>query len=815
MAFIADLDALEDFTFIGDAAPSSVLHSCLDGFSCGLQSHVTAFSTSLLKTSSLPQSFKERVELAMRDVHISIDNFRSDMLIAVRSETSCDDSKVRNGRAVLNGLPHELASIWKCKPSAPQQNDLISHAQVKRNPVCTSHISFTPDTRIVSVDESWDDPKQLGSYSATTSYEVGQAAMESDDDEKRSSARRESQTSGLYDSVSSIKSQEESYEERNISNYTRSRPAGTTATTEQNYLQAASVDLDKEDEEDDPSGCFVKGVLNPNFPARLAWDLNTMFLVMCDAMILPFQMSYKDGDNPDAFDTSWLILTTSFFAIDICMNFYTGYQAGTRDTDFEPGRMITMKRRIAKNYLRTWFCIDFFSTVPWGAVVSWILGGGSGSAGQLGKLTKVIKFVRFMRLMRMLRLAKLAAIWEKVEARCGSVVLIQGVALLRVLFVLVCICHWNACIWWMIGQEKSILTELLSDEDQATWANEPHWTTIYRSNGPGEPSWRWMDRPLVEAYIFCFYWTLGVMRTMPAEVTPVSQPERIYVMIFMFFAFSAFAICVAMITQTFFKFSERKRVFNDDMAAVRMHLRKYKASEQLQMKIKTYLRHLFDTRYTGREQNMLATIPEHLRNDLQHIRFASYLEKMKIFVNVSYRSLQLVTTGTVNSQPVLESRNYAPGDVLSMKLNTAKAAFVLVVGRLRIQDDEEADATHTMRVKISVVDEKTLATDADYNSSFTVICQCACTCLRIDKERFRKVVAGNTMFWNSSFSAKPSTSSSRTYLSQQSRYMNHQPTIDGAPSIADAFTETRSQASTKVDAQNVAQAAETAAFTLS
>ena len=41
--------------------------------------------------------------------------------------------------------------------------------------------------------------------------------------------------------------------------------------------------------------------------------------------------------------------------------------------------------------------------------------------------------------------------------------------------------------------------------------------------------------------VFCFYWTLGVMRTMPAEVTPVNLPERLFVLIFMFFALSAFA----------------------------------------------------------------------------------------------------------------------------------------------------------------------------------------------------------------------------------------------------------------------------------
>ena len=49
------------------------------------------------------------------------------------------------------------------------------------------------------------------------------------------------------------------------------------------------------------------------------------------------------------------------------------------------------------------------------------------------------------------------------------------------------------------------------------------------------------------------------MRTMPAEVTPVNLPERLFVLIFMFFALSAFAICVSLITQAFFKPLREKR----------------------------------------------------------------------------------------------------------------------------------------------------------------------------------------------------------------------------------------------------------------
>ena len=41
-----------------------------------------------------------------------------------------------------------------------------------------------------------------------------------------------------------------------------------------------------------------------------------------------------------------------------------------------------------------------------------------------------------------------------------------------------------------------------------------------------EAEWTYEDKSFSETYIFCFYWTLGVMRTMPAEVTPVNLAER-------------------------------------------------------------------------------------------------------------------------------------------------------------------------------------------------------------------------------------------------------------------------------------------------
>lgn len=498
-----------------------------------------------------------------------------------------------------------------------------------------------------------------------------------------------------------------------------------------------SLEMPDEDE-DGVTGKCVDGVLNPNWPLRLAWDLTTMTLVLADAMILPTQMAYKDGDPPDSFDQFWLYATTSCFAWDIMINFFTAYTAGRADTDHEPGKLVTSKARIARNYLKTWFPIDFFSTIPWGKVSSLVAGDSSSAsgAGQVGKLTKVVKFARFLRLMRMMKLAKLATIWERIEAKCGSVILLQGIGLLRVLFVLVCICHWNACIWWMVGQPSSLFTEMLGPEAQESWQEEPHWTTIKRTNGPGGAQWTWLERPKFDAYIFCFYWTLGVMRTMPAEVQPVNLPERLYIMIFMFFAFSAFAICVAQITQTFFKFSERKRMFNDDMAAVRMHLRKIKAPDSLQMKVKTFLRHLYDMRrIQAKEVSMLGHLPGHVSGMLHHALLVPHLEKLTLLSGLSNKALSFVSEFAV-------IKDMAMGDVLCHCGCVADCAWVLISGRLQvIQSLEPLDARtapggNPLAHNADVVDEECLVDSENVRSLRTVVCVVACALLRVDKQNF-------------------------------------------------------------------------------
>jgi len=499
------------------------------------------------------------------------------------------------------------------------------------------------------------------------------------------------------------------------------------------------LDVEKAAEQDEEGrlGKIVDGVMNPNWPGRLGWDMGVILLVVIDAMVLPFQFAYKDGSPPDGFDTIWTVITTTFFTVDICLSFMTAYTAGRKEPGVAPGRLVTDKRRIASNYMRTWFCIDFASTIPWGGLANMLSGGeGSHQTAQMATLTKIVKFVRLLRLMRMLRLAKLMMIWEKVEAHMGSVILKQSLALVRVVLVLVGICHWNACIWWIIGQPSSLLTEFFSPEAQEAFREMRHWTTVVR--GPPGAEWTWLSRRQSEQYTFCFYWTLGVMRTMPSEVTPENQPERVYVMVFMFFAFSAFAICVALITQTFFKFSERKRAFDDDLAQVRMYMRNLKdggASVNLQASVKAFLRHLYDARKThAKENSMLQNLPPQLLSQLKFERLQSSLVQLDILQDLPAKATYYVSD-------MCEVRDVPSGTFLCRRGRTAEACWIVLSGRLHI-----SGVPCVPEGPCNIVDQDCLREALPTVSRYSVSALVASELIRIDKARFVQTMSTHEEF---------------------------------------------------------------------
>lgn len=293
----------------------------------------------------------------------------------------------------------------------------------------------------------------------------------------------------------------------------------------------------------------------------------------------------------------------------------------------------------------------------------------------MGSFSEVVKFLRLMRLMRMLRMAKLRKLWERVEDEIGSVLLVQSMMLVRILLIVIAICHWNACIFWMVGNPESLITDLMPEKTYEEFLQVPHWTTISRSQGPNQSTWRWIDRPTSESYIFCFYWTLGVMRTMPAEVTPVNLAERMFVLFFMFFALSAFAISVASLTQAYFKISERSRSFTDELFAVRMLLKRLKMDPQNRRRIRDCLNLLFERRkIMAKESRLLSELPDELQEEVERAKIQQHLFRLPGVSELSKSQLAEICN---KKNECVSFFVMCPGDVACTMGEEAKCAWIL------------------------------------------------------------------------------------------------------------------------------------------
>jgi hypothetical protein len=134
-------------------------------------------------------------------------------------------------------------------------------------------------------------------------------------------------------------------------------------------------------------------VINPTSNWKSYWDLLINYHLVYTAIFVPYQACFVDAQSSDAqfiYDC-WM---DSCFLTDIVLTFFTAIPTKT-------GGYISDKRVIAKTYIKGWFFIDFFTSLPF-QVLERI-----GDASSLGD-TKMLRIMRLPRLARFLRLAKLA-----------------------------------------------------------------------------------------------------------------------------------------------------------------------------------------------------------------------------------------------------------------------------------------------------------------------------------------------------------------------------------------------------------------------
>lgn len=218
-------------------------------------------------------------------------------------------------------------------------------------------------------------------------------------------------------------------------------------------------------------------IIHPHHKFRLRWDLASIFLILYNALMIPFLLSFVDTKVSSMTDSSpreeWKenvedFLIDIFFIVDMILNFFSAFE---RD-----GHIEFDQRKIALNYAKTWLPIDFISAFPFYLVFQ-----STGFAGA-PKLTRMLRLVRLIRLFRMFRIMRILK-------RLEYALLIRSTisSLLKFILLVSFSSHWFSCTFYYIS--------VSSDANDTSWVrtNHLHLGTVS------------------DQYIASFYWSIMTM----------------------------------------------------------------------------------------------------------------------------------------------------------------------------------------------------------------------------------------------------------------------------------------------------------------
>ena len=125
-----------------------------------------------------------------------------------------------------------------------------------------------------------------------------------------------------------------------------------------------------------------------------------MFILIITTLIVPYRLAFIDEEPIE-----WVVVYYVFdglFFVDCILNFFTSYP------DEEKSIEVTELKKVALNYLKTWFLIDLLSFLPFDTIFdsTGTNSAGANSFAKNARIAKIYKIIRLFRLVKILKLVK-------------------------------------------------------------------------------------------------------------------------------------------------------------------------------------------------------------------------------------------------------------------------------------------------------------------------------------------------------------------------------------------------------------------------
>nr|XP_060617449.1 potassium/sodium hyperpolarization-activated cyclic nucleotide-gated channel 1 [Anolis sagrei ordinatus] len=359
--------------------------------------------------------------------------------------------------------------------------------------------------------------------------------------------------------------------------------------------------VEKEQERVKTAGFWI---IHPYSDFRFYWDLIMLIMMVGNLVIIPVGITFFTEQTT----TPWIIFNVAsdtVFLLDLIMNFRTG------TVNEDSSEIILDPKVIKMNYLKSWFVVDFISSIPVDYIFLIVEKGMDSEVYKTARALRIVRFTKILSLLRLLRLSRLIRYihqWEEIFHMTYDLAS-AVVRIFNLIGMMLLLCHWDGCLQFLVP--------LLQDFPQDCWVS---------LNGMVNDSWG-------KQYSYALFKAMSHMLCIGYGArAPVSMSDLWITMLSMIVGATCYAMFVGHATALIQSLDSSRRQYQEKYKQVEQYMSFHKLPADMRQKIHDYYEH----RYQGKifdEDSILNELNDPLREEIVNFNCRKLVATMPLFAN--------------------------------------------------------------------------------------------------------------------------------------------------------------------------------------
>uniref|UniRef100_A0A087X6R0 Hyperpolarization activated cyclic nucleotide gated potassium channel 4 n=1 Tax=Poecilia formosa TaxID=48698 RepID=A0A087X6R0_POEFO len=338
--------------------------------------------------------------------------------------------------------------------------------------------------------------------------------------------------------------------------------------------------------------------------SRFYWDLTMLLLMVGNLIIIPVGITFfKDEHTPP-----WIVfnvVSDTFFLMDLVLNFRTGI---VKEDNTE---IILDPQQIKIKYLRSWFVVDFISSIPVDYIFLIVETRIDSDFYKTARALRIVRFTKILSLLRLLRLSRLIRYihqWEEIFHMTYDLASAM-VRIVNLIGMMLLLCHWDGCLQFLVP--------MLQDFPADCWVSK---------NKMVNDTWG-------QQYSYALFKAMSHMLCIGYGMyPPVGMTDVWLTILSMIVGATCYAMFVGHATALIQSLDSSRRQYQEKYKQVEQYMSFHKLPADMRQRIHDYYEH----RYQGKmfdEESILGELNEPLREEIINFNCRKLVASMPLFAN--------------------------------------------------------------------------------------------------------------------------------------------------------------------------------------